>query len=496
MLSAAPLHNLPSLLPGETLYSWAGSVHAWNPSSDVRETSLGLYGTRHAALLHDFPTHVLELDRRMEGALGEPQTLALQRTLLGYFTACIPKAMAESILRSTLAGSCSDIKTKLGIPASRVGGYHPLKACVECIGKDMRRHGRAYWHVEHQFPSALLCFRHGSMLRWVRDHITPVHRRVWILPTMWPTPDWVDVAPPAQRQAELLARLADYSIYWAKLPPGALDAARLAATYRHAFNERGWVTAAGNLRLPSLIRELREHYRGLESLPGLGILRSIRFDWPGLVGTLARKTPRNGHPLKHLLMIALLFDDWAQFHARYHAQPELDIAIAAEEPDERETQCKGKALERFRSLVQVDDLSITAAARHLGVSTATGVRWATMLELNFTHRAKVLTAERLAPVRAMLRTGADKMSISEICDVSVVSINRLISSDPAIASAWRKARHGIALAKHRQRFLDLLASHPGWPIKQLRSIPGNAYSWLYRNDREWLRAHLPALWTM
>ena len=496
MLNAALLPNLRSILPGETLYSWAGYVHASNASADVRETSLGLYGTRYSALLHDFPAHVLALDRRLEGSLGDPRVLALQHTLLGYFTACLPKDEAEAILRATLSGSCSNIKTKLGIAASRVGGYHPLKACPKCISLDAPRHGRAYWHIEHQFPSALVCIEHGVALRWVRDRITPVHRRVWTLPAAEPAPDWVEIDVVDQRQLDLLSRLSVYSFRWAMIGPGELDPARLTATYRLAFKDRGWITESGSVRLARVTRALREHYNGLEFLPGLGVLRSIRSDWPGLVGTLARNRPRNGHPLKHLLVIALLFDTWEQFELLYQTQPSFSASTRDDEQREFENASNEQKTKMFRALVAVDGLSLSAAARSLGVSTATGVRWATLLGLDFTHRAKSLTPDRLARVRAMLRSGADKASISKTCCISIASISRLISSAPDIAAAWRCARHDIALKANRRQFLDLLASHPGWPVKQLRTIPGNAYSWLYRHDREWLRAHLPALWAM
>ena len=80
-----PISNLPSLLPGETLYSWAGFVHGWNSNTDVRITSQSLFGAPYAALLHDFPSFLNTLDERVNHQMGPPRKLALENTLLGYF---------------------------------------------------------------------------------------------------------------------------------------------------------------------------------------------------------------------------------------------------------------------------------------------------------------------------------------------------------------------------------------------------------------------------
>lgn len=41
---------------------------------------------------------------------------------------------------------------------------HPLRWCARCAAEDDQRHGRAYWHVEHQFPTSDACTHHGVTL--------------------------------------------------------------------------------------------------------------------------------------------------------------------------------------------------------------------------------------------------------------------------------------------------------------------------------------------
>ena len=139
-------------------------------------------------------------------------------------------------------------------------------------------------------------------------------------------------------------------------------------------------------------------------------------------------------------------------------------------------------------------LSISAAARQTGHSAGTGVRWAKLLGIPYTPRTKSLEAETLEQVRRLLAEGRPKPEITEITGISAVSLDRLISSEPKVRGAWNEARASAARETHRRRFIEVLADHPGLTVSEIRRIPGNGFHWLYRNDRQWLAEHLPAIW--
>ncbi len=145
---------LPALAGQETLYSWCAAVHRRSVSGSVTETSRRLFGSHTAALLHDFPARLGELTQRTEGQIGGPRELAIKHTLLGYFLPFCDAGVAETHLARVSAGSVPDIKMRLGIPASGIGGYHPLRCCKECIEADLRDIGRPTWRICHQAPSA------------------------------------------------------------------------------------------------------------------------------------------------------------------------------------------------------------------------------------------------------------------------------------------------------------------------------------------------------
>jgi hypothetical protein len=485
--------NLPALLPGETIYSWCGTVHAWNGNTDVRKTSRQLFGAPYAGLLHDFPSHLAALDKRTAQSLGDTRRLGQTNTLLGYFLPFLAADVAGHILEALQSGTIPHLKMSLGITASRVGAYHPLKGCVDCFNDDEAAYGRAYWHVTHQYPSSLVCIKHGQPLKIAHSEITPVHRRVWLRPRHWLAHEWIDVAVETDAQMASLTRIAEFSALMAEMPPASLRPSVLSATYQAELGRHGAVTSGGNLRLNKLVDTIRTSYRGMEKLPGFEVLKSVNADWPGLAAALSRKIPRPGHPLKHLLLIAMLFDRWCDFIDAYERSA-MELSAVEPESSPGEDAAEDLRLLDFKSLVIESGLSISAASMKVGVTTATGVRWATANGISFTARPKTLTPTLLNRVRRLLRAGHAKTEIQRRTGITAVSLNRLISSEPEAAEAWRSACFQKDLDLNRQRFLKVVGRHPGWPVKSLRQIPGNGYMWLYRNDRQWLVDHLPSLW--
>lgn len=483
------LRNLPPLAQDQTLYSWCGHAQLWN-GLGAMALSRELFTSPHAALLHDFPAYLYNLVVSTKGQLGEPDELALRHTLLGYFLPLVDPELASSILQKVRCGAMPEIKMKLGITASRVGGHHPLKGCIACFDEDESTKGFAYWHVLHQFPSVAVCDRHRCPLTIAWDPVTPVHRRGWLLPRGGLKREWIEIPIDSDLQMERLLRLSTLSMHFSELAPGVLDSTRLAQTYQTVLRHMKLATTNGSLKLKALIEMTRSHYRGVETVPGFEVLQAITPDWPGLTGTLTRQKPKHGHPLKHLLLIAMLFESWDEFVSAYDAQPlqnHLPPRVAEESRDQTD-------VEIFHNLVVKEGFSIRAASNRVGISVTTGVQWARKQGVHYTSRSKTFSEEKKAEGRKLIRRGLDAAEIANAIGVSRISINRLRASEPELGEAWTLARFLKKKRRARSQFTQLIREHPTATVKELRQFPSNPYMWLYRNDHVWLRNSLPSLW--
>lgn len=477
------LANLPPLAPDQTLYSWSGLTHAWNGLSPVA-TSEQLFNSRSAAFLHDFPGHLAALEQSTSGKLGPVRALALRHTLLGYFLPLASAGFGEVVLRLVHEKSMPDLKMRLGITASRIGGHHPLKGCPKCFEEDQATVGFAYWHVAHQFPSVVVCEAHQRPLTIAWDPVTPVHRRGWLLPTSGLAREWLPVQLANDQQIARLLRLAIFSRHFGHLDPSSLDPAHLATTYQTALKGLGLVTQGGSLRLPALVSLTRTRYHGLETIPGFEVLQAVTSDWPGLAASLTRKCPRPGHPLKHLLLMAMLFERWEDFWMAYRAFPGADEETVPATAEGAETEPRDRL-----ALLLATGLSIRSASAKSGISTTTGVKWAKQLNVSFTPRAKTFTVEKQNKAKQMLKAGRDIVFVSASLAVSHQSVRRLLVADRSLLEAWNAMRLLAHRNQARARFVTIVNQNPRLTVKALRRVPNNCYMWLYRHDRMWLSDH-------
>jgi transposase len=493
-LDAWPLY-LPALGWDETLYSWCGAVHRRSSAASAIATSEQLFGSRHAALLHDFPAHLDALVHRTEGTLGEARALALRHTILGYFLAFRGPADAEAILHRIRVASFPALKMRLGIPASRVGGYHPLRSCSECTREDMSLIGRPLWHVEHQLPSVFVCRRHFRPLVQHRHRISPVHQRIWLLPTDTSSSERLETYVASDRALGALLRLAEFSSQAFLLEPGHAEGKRLTNAYRAWAVRAGGMTRFGYLRHHRLLDALRDTLELLrETLTRLGPA-SFSLNLDALLSSLARTRPKPAHPLKHLLIITSMFERWESF-LDYLVPSADEAACNKPREDARANTRRDVADNKAAFLSYVDQrLSIRAAALSAGVSVATGVRWAKRSGIVFPSRAKLLSPAVLSRLKRDLGAGQERRRAAERAGVSKATVDRLLSTDHALRDRWQAARHETARSRSRLAILNAVRRSPQLRTSEIRKANPAAWTWLYRHDKLWLEAALPALWT-
>lgn len=480
------LHNLPILHPAQSLYSWCGMTHALNGGMRATDTSKALFGEPYAGLRHDFPSNLDFFCERTGGLLGDARSIAQHHTLLGYFLPLVDAARAEAILTRVSNQSIPQLKMQLGITASRLGGHHPLKGCRACFAAIAKDTGDAFWRVDYQLPSSFVCPLHKILLSTAWDPVTPVHRRQWLLPLSGLARAWIEPNAITNRGFRVLERLQLDSCAFASLPAGRLQPDKLAKAYRAGLREMALASQGGNLRLAKLVRLVRSHYAGLEHLPGMHLLASITDEWPGLAATLSRRVPRPGHPFKHLLLISCLFESWNEFMATYDGAAELELKVT------RPSVPDPLAMQRleFKRLVGSHQLSVRAASIQLGVSPTSGVQWAKQFGITYTTRPKALTHRVQSAIQRRLVRGEPVDRIAADSSVSETTVRRVLGGSRETCRLREAILKDKKRSSARKAFSALCSTNTGVPLSSLRSVEGNSYAWLYRNDREWLAIQL------
>ena len=470
--------QLPTLNHDETLYSWLGRIRLLNGNPNATALSERIFGCQSSALAHDFPSRLSHLSEN-SGVSHAPEELAGVHTVLGYYLPWFTQERVDLALESAVLGTISGIKMRLGIPATRLG-KHPLKACESCMVSQELSVGYSYWRTYHQYPSVWICDVHFEPLVSYQSSRPCRHERRWI------RPHDIDLSrvrnlEPGSAIGETLLRLTRLSIAASGFPHSSFKQEKLRDTYRQALMEQGHVTRNNRLRMGPLLERVMSTYGSLLEISEFRVIEGLSNDWAGFVGDATRASSRQLHPMKHLMLINVLFSSWDRFFACYSSDSVGHQApIVKRKPDADLRQ------EVFAELVTSDGLSITAAGRQVGVSATTAVRWAKLRGLAYTPRAKRITEDVLDNCRRQLIRGDSKQNVAERNGISIVSVTRLLSSEPSLREQWRDAIHVSRLTEYRLEFESLLKRNPGVPLRLLRKLPDNRYMWLYRHDRDWL----------
>ena len=180
----APVRLPSTWLPGESLFSLCSRYHRLSGNVLASTTCRELFGHARQGSAHDLPGRIEHFARIAEHALGSATDIIYKHTLLPFYLPFARADLADSSVEAMAGLSVAGLKFKLGLPASRMGANHVLKACVDCMFKDAREWQTCYWHLEHQLPGVWACQRHGTWLVASDLKANGVRRFHWMLPTL------------------------------------------------------------------------------------------------------------------------------------------------------------------------------------------------------------------------------------------------------------------------------------------------------------------------
>lgn len=489
----API-TLHQWLPDETLFSLCSRHHrlAGNRLASLTCKTLFNHATQGSA--HDLPSRVDEFVVRFNRSLGTAEQVIIDHTILPYFLPFRSAAFAGEAIDAMRGPGIGDLKFKMGLLTSRFRANHPLKACVQCMDSDAAKFFTPYWHRVHQLPGVWICPSHAAPLYQSTLKATGVGRFHWHLPS------WANLEPthPGLEAIESLKALGKCAEHLVSFGNKAyFDTALTARTYRQALREIGLIKGqgAGRLLRKDIGHQYAEFVQPLRDIPELAALPANAEEAILEVARLVYK-PRSGtHPIRHLAMIAWLFEDFLKFNVRYgeiQHIPELNDQLDSISAVESLNHSDARRSEVV-SLISQSGFTPSAAAREVGIDTTTAMVWAASAGIATKKRPSKINPVCKAKMISALRRGADKDAVAEIGDLAIVSVTRLLGTEIGLREAWSRARFKKTQREARKLWLHAIRLNPLSGVKAVRLLEPASFSWLYRNDREWLNSQTATL---
>jgi len=486
----ADLGGGPTWLPDETLFSLVSRHHVLSGALHPWITCDRFFGHRRRGSAHDFPSRLDEFAFRTGFAFGDGEQLALRGTLIPFFLPWRDIRLGHQTIAALRGDRIGMLKFALGLLTSRFGAQHPLKACENCIARDRREFGVAYWHRAHQWPGVWICPCHAIPLLASSQKRNGQYRYAFLLPSTVELERaesaWrIEIASSDELMTRL-SRLAAMVLGASGLAPGALnDPSVLATTYRRRMVEIGWLRTAERLDWPALTKNLRGHLDTMACLPEFARLRASRDALRTHLSLLLYGRSQS-HPLRHLLLIAALFPDWNAFLASHN---QVGNECSSIEHEESQSAEKEDSVSSEKPHVAADVSARELARRHqVDVHTAMARR--ASAGLSATRRPKILKPPVLQRLIACLREGRPKNEAAAMAGISITSVTRILRTEPGLQASWHQQRAEGRQKEHREVWSQLLRQQPGSVLRLLRLQAPAAYMWLYRNDRQWLEVRM------
>jgi hypothetical protein len=501
----------PAPYSDELLYSIYARFSNWMQYPDKKSVSRELLGTSNALAVIDLPTHLDNLITALPiGHRYSVEYLINNHTLLPFYSPFHPPERLERLREDMRENNKVSVPGRLGIMANSIQTPAWLRFCPWCAENDESQFGETYWHRIHQVPGVEVCPVHAVFLE--NSNVQVLHRKtrheyISAQQAIYTTsPHSLTLSDPSQVALLKIARDAAWLLNQQGLAPG-LESFR--NRYLPLLADRGLATYSGRVYTSRLLDAFQFYYsEELLSLLHCEIDQQSQHNW---LFRLVRSPKSAQHPLHHLLLIQFLGHTAASFFqlpAEYQPfgrgswpclNPVCDqfrqrriknYRLSYSQENGRpigtfSCHCCGFVYSRIGP-----DQSIEDWYRHSRVESYGGL-WESALKDWWTDKGVSLRelARRLEVDPQTVKSHATRLELPFPRPTKRPTQRTIeqLTTEPGNAVTIDQNE----LEMNRVAWLSLREENPEAGGKLLRSLLPRVYMWLYRNDREWLKAYMP-----
>lgn len=500
--------------PGELLYGAIGRYLRHSGGATGRYAARRLFGSGDALAVRDLPGHLGHLIAALPPGHGlSADELGERHTLYPYFASFLPPARRRQLREDMRGDRGPAIHSEAGIPASTVPRPPGLRYCPACATGDRETHGEALWHRLHQVPGVEVCAQHETWLEPGAGRLDALGNRATFIVAedAIPAPDARPLAADTPHHDALLAIARDTAWLLDQRDLTA-DPDDLVRRYRDLLDGAGLLTVSGRVRQRGLRERIGARYGDLLDRLGCSLDPVLTEDW---LTRLVRTPGGAQHPLHHLLLIQGLGHTAATFFALpadrardpfgrppypclnvaggHHGAP--TIAACRVTPDRKRG---GRPVGTFACpqcgfvYARSGPDRIPEDRRRIGRVRAFGHAWEAALREEWADAGISLegAARRLGVDAKTVRARAASAGLPWPKPGGRMTGSAPPARCPDIPPTGSSATDDPG-ARHRAAWLAALSRRPTVGVTALRAELPATYAWLYRWDREWLRAHAP-----
>ncbi len=290
----------PTIYEGELLYSVISRYKYKAGIINKKALYKDLYKKVVALNSVYFPVHIQSiLDNLPPTSTLKQRDIVEKNTLFKIFTAFLSKETKERVYKGMLSEYKFNSYQSIGIIGSKISMKDKLFYCEECLKEDILEFGESYWRVIHQVPGVYFCSKHKTKL--LESNILSSESRVNFI--------CLDEDIVCNSIVKISDKFMNINLKYINLIEDLytlnLDSKEkefFDDLYIDKLRDKGYTSKNGSIKLGELEKAFIEFYTQ-EYLELMQSKIEIGNSW---LRRFIRKSKKNKHVLRHLLMIQFL----------------------------------------------------------------------------------------------------------------------------------------------------------------------------------------------
>lgn len=455
----------PRRYKGETIYSIAARLVLHDMSVSMSCSLQNVFHNKNLQLDSALPSFIPVLAERMQCTCDE---LIQQHSFFPYYSMFANEGATQRALSALLNGNSSAAFKALGLIANRLTDDAHLKYCPICATNQKFAYGETFWRRVHQLPMVSVCVDHHCRLIQV-----PRRRKQLLFPESDKPIDF-DIDALEMKVSEISLGL---------LNSGQFDAFKLLKGYSIRLIARGLATTK-TVHISRWFTEMSEYFALYRTRDNRVAQLFSEQSEHGFPANIFYSDKASHHPIKHILIIAFLFEHFGDFVVNYSnalaiiTQPNKVEPPKQSEIDQARHQRVIKYLNQNLSLRQIVKRANVSAATVRNIARSQGVQLASR-KRNIDEAAK-----RAITIKLMIGWPTEEIVLQ--LGLSTSDVEQVLSGQPEIKILRQRIRHYRKRLDCRDSLIETIAKLTDLRVKHLKDSCYRDYMWLYKNDKLWL----------
>ncbi|RNB82118.1 transposase [Brevibacillus nitrificans] len=490
----------PTPYPDELMYSVCARYHLWSRNVSYKETMFELFTSRTATAVIDLPNRINHLFSQLPvGTTNTPDKLIRLHTLFPLYCPFLSNEKSEMVNTRMKTSITGNIHNAIGIMASSIPSLPYLRYCPKCMESDSEKYGEPYWHRSHQIFGVNLCPIHFAPLFNTEILVTSRQNKhsFQILSDQIVQRDTEKIYMTSLDHQIAIAKAAFWLL---NNEPPSIGLVELRNHYLSYLNQAGLMTVTGRVRQKLFISKFNELY-GPSFLDDVNSAVSIACQDNWLMKLV--RSPRSAtHPIRHILLMLFLGITPQVFFKK-------DVNNIGLPFGNGPWPCLNAAASHYRKKTINTNITTRDSKMKVPVGTfscSCGFTYSRRgPDHNETDHYKIGRIKNFGPVwEAKLKDLSKKK-------YSLRHMARHLKVDPqTIKNQLRRLedQNDVDISKmavekqqsldqrrqlYRDSWIELMNTNPGKTKTQLRLLAQAEFTWLYRNDHDWLTQHSPQI---